>query len=103
MCLQQVRTWAGIPSKYPDAISAWYHTKHRGNVHTPPPPGAFVFWGGGRHGHIAVSLGNWKIRTTDWPRGRVGTTTVQTLSSRWRYRYLGWSYDLNGVTISDWT
>lgn len=102
MCLKHVRTWLGIPARYPDAISAWHHAGRRVTSRTPPP-GIPVFFAGGRHGHIALSLGNGKIRTTDWPRGRVGTTTIAELERRWHYRYLGASFELNGQRIgSKW-
>jgi cell wall-associated NlpC family hydrolase len=99
MCLQQVRTWAGIPARYPSAIIAWEHTRHRVSTRTPPA-GFFVFFRGGRFGHIALSLGNGRIRTTDWPRGRVGTTTISELERRWGYHYVGSSSDVNGVNIT---
>jgi hypothetical protein len=52
-------------------------------------------------GHVALSLGGGKIRSTDWPsKGKVGTTTIATLNRTWtKQRYRGWSEDINGVRL----
>lgn len=100
MCLQQVRTWWGVGSKYGSAISAWYGSpkKHRGDWH--PPKGAPVYYYGGKYGHIAFSLGNGYVRSTDVAgSGRVGTVPLNWFKSRWGYTYLGWAGDLNGVVL----
>jgi cell wall-associated NlpC family hydrolase len=89
-----------VGSKFPSAIKAWEGAtiKHRGR---DPRPGFPVFFSGGRFGHIALSLGGDKIRTTDWPsKGRVGTTTIGELERRWGKVYVGWTEDLNGHRLS---
>jgi hypothetical protein len=102
MCLQQSRTWAGIGPRYPDASTAWRNVndKHRD---ANPPRGAFVFWTGGSsgHGHIAVSLGHKRIRSTDaGGSGRVATRPIGWFSRNWRsLRYAGWAWDVNEVTV----
>lgn len=98
MCLAVVRGWLGVPAKYGSAATAWDAAKQRSSSRTPPA-GVPVFWLGGRHGHIALSLGGGRVRSTDWPRGKVGTTTISELERRWGYRYVGWSSDLNGVKL----
>lgn len=100
MCLQQVRAWWGVGSKYGSAIAAWNGSprKHRNDWH--PPKGAPVFYSGGKYGHIAFSLGNGYVRSTDVAGvGRVGTVPLNWFKSRWGYTYLGWTGDLNGVGL----
>ena len=98
MCLVQCRTWADIPARYGDAITAWLNTNQRFPGDRKPPRGSFVFWSGGSHGHghIAVSLGNGKIRTTDVPRsGLVTTVDLEWIERNWHLRYAGWAWDVN--------
>src|SRR5580765_8166140 len=102
MCQQVVRTWCGIGARYADAATAWRNTndRHPGDRH--PPRGAAVFWTGGSHGygHIALSLGNGKIRSTDsGGRGRVATVDLGWVERNWHHRYAGWAWDINEVTI----
>lgn len=103
MCLQQVRLWADIPARYPDAATAWEHTedRHPGGTSTPPR-GALVFWTGGSdgHGHIACSLGNGRIRTTDGDGpGRIATRPLTWITAEWGLPLAGWAWDVNGHTI----
>jgi hypothetical protein len=102
MCLQQVRMWADIPAMHIDAATAWAHTVHRHPGDFDPPRGAAVYWtgGSGGHGHIALSLGGRKIRTTDGDGpGRVATRPLSWPTESWGLPYAGWAWDINGVTI----
>lgn len=102
MCLQQSRTWAAIPARYPDAATAWRNAndKHRDKN---PPRGAAVYWVGGSRGfgHIAISLGKHKVRSTDaGGSGRVATRTIGWFGRHWpSLKYAGWAWDINEVTI----
>jgi hypothetical protein len=97
-CLQQVREWWGVPSKYPSAISAWRNARYK--YSGVPPKGAPVFYSGGQYGHVAFSLGNGYVRSTDAAgTGRVGTVPLNWFKANWGYTYLGWTRDLNGVTL----
>jgi hypothetical protein len=99
-CLKYVRTCFGISGKYPSAISAWNNAKHRHGPSSAVPPGVPVFFRGGRYGHVAISVGNGKCRSTDYPRrGVVSEVAISTLAKNWNYPYLGWTEDLNGVRI----
>lgn len=99
MCLMYTRTWLGIASRYPSAISAWNNAKKRRTKGTAPR-GAPVFWRGGKYGHVALSVGGGRCRSTDRPRtGVVSTVTIDSISRAWGYQYVGWSADLNGVDI----
>jgi hypothetical protein len=105
MCLMYTRTWLDIPSRYPDAISAWNNAKYkhiqgRDKDAQSPPRGAPVFWSGGRHGHIALAVNNDYGRSTDTTRaGVVGTQNGDWWRQNWNTPYLGWTEDLNGISI----
>jgi hypothetical protein len=101
-CQQQCRQWAGIGPKYPDAATAWRNTNDRHPGNRKPPRGSMVFWTGGSrgYGHVAVSLGNGKVRSTDaGGRGRVATVDLAWIERNWRLPYAGWAWDNNEVTI----
>jgi hypothetical protein len=97
----------GVGPKFETATRAFNGTQHRHT--TTPPAGVPVWWDKGRTtaqfpeglGHVAVSLGGGKIRSTDWPsKGKVGTTTIAKLNATWtKQRYRGWSEDINGVRV----
>ena len=105
MCLQYVRTWLEIPAGNPSAIAAWNaakrkHVNGRDKDAQSPPRGAPVFWGGGKYGHIALAVNNDLGRSTDTTRaGQVSTQNGNWWRVNWNKPYLGWTEDLNGVTI----
>lgn len=89
------------------AIEAWRKAQH---AHTDrnPPAGVPVYFspGANGYGHIAISLGGGRIRSTDWPYATrrdtmapVGETTIAGLERAWGRKYLGWSEDLCGVRL----
>ena len=101
-CLQWSREQAGIPSKYADAASAWQHAIGRRPGDLRPPRGAAVYWTGGSsgYGHIAISLGDGKVRSTDAAgSGQVATVPIRRLSAEWHLRYAGWANSINGYKI----
>jgi len=101
-CLQQCRIWAGIPAMYPDATTAWKNTNDRYPGNKNPPRGSAVYWTGGSHGygHIAISLGNGKVRSTDaGGSGKVATVDLGWVQAAWGLPYAGWAWDINEVTI----
>lgn len=102
-CLQWCRERAAIPAKYPDAATAWKNAERRHKGDRRPPRGAMVFWTGGSHGygHIAVSIGEGKARSTDaGGSGRVATVNLETWPA-WGLAFAGWADNVNGVTIPD--
>jgi hypothetical protein len=99
MCLKFARLAAGARGGTPNAKAAWRKARFR-HTRGTPPAGSFVFWGGGSHGHVAVSIGGGHIWSTDIRRrGRVDRVTISQLNSKWHLPYLGWSEDVNGVRI----
>lgn len=106
MCLRTVRGWLGVGPRYSSARAAWAATpaQHR-HTHGTPPAGVPVFWSGrsgllGRFGHVALSLGDGTVRSTDYPRrGQVGTVAISKLSSAWGGTYLGYATRLNGRDV----
>ncbi len=101
-CLQQCRIWAGIAPRYPDATTAWKHTHHRHPGDRHPPRGCAVYWTGGSQGfgHITISLGDGKVRSTDGcGPGYVATRDLGWFESNWGLRYAGWAWDINEVII----
>lgn len=82
-----------------DANAAWAAARQKVTTGTPPA-GAPVYFSGYAHGHIAVSLGGGRIRSTDEPSlGRVANTTIGDIERDWGIRYLGWSRDYAGLVI----
>jgi hypothetical protein len=101
-CLQWCRQRAGIGSMYGDAATAWRNTNDRYPGDRNPPRGSMVYWSGGSHGygHIAVSVGGGKVRSTDaGGKGRVATVGIDWPTNNWGLPYAGWAWDVNEVTI----
>jgi hypothetical protein len=101
-CLEWSREQAGIPSKYMDATTAWEHASGRRPADADPPRGAAVYWTGGSsgYGHIAISLGNGKVRSSDaGGYGQVATVRIHQISELWDLHYAGWANTINGYRI----
>lgn len=101
MCLREVRGWFGVDAKYASAISAWRNAAHR---HSGGHRGLPCFWSGGSKdfGHIALDIGNGYCISTDAPgigSGKVGVVKKSAISSAWYMTYLGYTTDLNGVSL----
>lgn len=101
-CLQWSRERAAIAALYPDAATAWRNAKRRHHGATNPPRGAMVYWTGGSkgYGHIAVSVGGGRVRSTDaGGAGKVATVDIGWPGRAWGMPYAGWADNVNGVTI----
>lgn len=98
-CLAYVRTWLGINSEQPDAISCWVNAwgRHPGEI---GPRGAPMFYAGGTngHGHVTLSMGRAE-RTTDRPIGYVDTIPHSYIPQVWGMTYLGWAEGINSTWI----
>jgi hypothetical protein len=100
LCLRFVRKVYGLPARDRSAIAAWHEaaSKHKGD--RQPPAGVPVFWSGGGPGHVALSLGDGWVLTSDYPSaGRVTKVSISALHAAWHLQYLGWTDDLEGVVV----
>jgi cell wall-associated NlpC family hydrolase len=99
-CLRFVRKVYGLPARDPSAIAAWHESRSRHKGDRLPPAGVPVFWSGGGPGHVALSLGDGWVLTSDYPSaGRVTRVSISTLRTAWHLQYLGWTDDLEGVVV----
>ena len=101
-CLGWSREQADIPSRFMDAATAWEHATGRHPRDTTPPQGAAVYWtgGSGGHGHVAISVGNGMVRSSDaGGSGVVATISLRRLTSEWHLTYVGWADSINGYRI----
>lgn len=98
MCDQFVARMYGYDSSgYATAVKNWQATpqnlKHSGDWNAPA--GALMFWAGGNTGagHVAISLGNGSIISTDATGpGVVGQIPARTPTDKWGHQYLGWAF-----------
>lgn len=98
MCDNFVANMYGYGSSgYATAVKNWQATpgtlKHPGDWNAPA--GALMYWGGGSTGagHVAISLGNGSIISTDATGpGVVGQISARTPTDKWGHPYLGWAY-----------
>jgi len=94
-CVTSGRKTYGIA----DANAAWDRATQKVTTGTPPA-GAPVYWAGYAHGHIAVSVGGGRVRSTDWPiKGQVSEVDIETITRDWGITYRGWSRDFAGDPI----
>lgn len=103
MCLFTVQTWLAAPWSGPWAEDAWnrWGGHHVGDTH--PPAGVPVYWHNPRskYGHIALSVGGGRVRSTDWPSsGRVGELSIDEMTRAWNLVYLGWADRFSGGDIA---
>jgi hypothetical protein len=102
LCLQFVRMAFGLASLYGSAIVAWDNAerKHPTTDAKTIPRGVPVFWRIGKFGHVALSLGGGLCLSTDVRRrGRVDIVRIDHIREAWGAQLLGWTEDLNGVTV----
>lgn len=103
MCLRMVRECYGIGPVFADAAGAWRGATHKHGPDSPAPRGFPVFWTGGSsgHGHVAIATGDGRCWSTDILRpGMFDLVPISLIHTRWGLTYVGWSQDLNGVTIT---
>lgn len=101
-CMVFVRTALHVSGRYPTPRVAWSAARYRHHSRFDRIPAGVPVYTAGRTapGHIVLSLGNGRVRSTDWPRpGRVGTVRLSRLLRSWNHHYLGWSEDLNGIRV----
>lgn len=100
MCQMFVRDqcWK-VPSLYGSAIEAWNGAAEKHPGDRTPPVGAPCYYRGGQYGH-AVCFTYDQIRSTDCQTtGKVSEVDVAWIETHWGYTYLGWTGDINGVSL----
>jgi len=100
MCLYEVQDAFQSGHQFPSAIAQWRGAKRRHPGDRTPPVGAPVYFSGGQHGHIAIYIGNGKVRSTDaGGAGKMATVSIDWFQRYWGYAYLGWTSDIAGRDI----
>jgi len=100
MCQKYVRDqcWR-VPSLYGSAIDAWNGARFKHPGDRTPPKGAPVYYRGGNYGHAVIWVGD-NIRSTDCTSAYdVSEAAISWVENNWGYTYLGWTEDINGVTV----
>lgn len=108
-CLQLTRMAAGVPYRYDSADEAWAATRYREDPSPNPPPGWIVWYDRGHertastdgdYGHVITSAGNGLGWSNDVRRpGGVDLVRLSEPVTRWGYRRVGDSRDVNGVVV----
>lgn len=100
LCLWHVQNAFLSGHAYPNAITQWREAKHQHRGDRTPKVGAPVYWGGTQHGHIAIYVGDGKVRSTDaGGSGRMATVPLGWFERNWGMNYLGWTEDIAGKKI----
>ena len=101
MCLYETQAAFNAPHMYPNAITQWHAAKDKHPNDRTPKYGAPVYFAGGQHGHVAMYVGNGKVRSTDaGGRGKMATVSIDWFRQHWGYSYLGWTGDIGGQKIT---
>src|SRR5690606_1494868 len=90
-----------VPGVHPTAIAAYNATKKR-HTGRKPPYGVPVWFEPSKNvaaGHVAFSLGDGTVLTTNSATNRIHRVKISTLEKSWGQPYLGWTEDINGVRI----
>ena len=103
LCLKFVRSCFGVPPKETNAKKGWENAKKRHNTSDADsiPLGVPIWFKTSTvNWHVAISAGDGKCYSSDvGGRGRVGLIGIDALCRAWRITLLGWSEDVNGVTV----
>lgn len=97
LCLKFVRTAFDVPAKYPTARAARQGSQHFHGQSNPNaiPANVPVYLG---DNHVAFSVGNGRMITTNSATNRVSETSIQSWINA-GFRLHGWAEDLNGVRV----
>lgn len=109
-CLEAVwRAFGAVASigphagQYPYALKGWQYSekKHAGDRTVPAGAPVYFTAGSNGFGHVAISLGGNRVLSTDIPSaGLIGVTTIEAIEKRWGRKYLGWTGDFLGHSLS---
>lgn len=103
LCLKTCREAFLIPARYPSAIISWNRTpnKYKNKDYKKAGVGALHYYEGGKYGHIVIQS---EIKNKVWGTDlkitdKVGLHHWRLPVAKWKYKYLGWSYYLNGKEV----
>jgi hypothetical protein len=101
-CLRTMRNLFKVDALWLDAETAWEEAKFKHPVTdlAKIPWGVLIWWTNGRHGHVALYIGNGWCITTDYKRaGYLCIARVDALASWCGGTFRGWTEDVNNVRI----
>lgn len=103
LCLQFTRMCFNVAAKYTTAKKGWEGAtkKHKTTNASSIPAGVPVWFKTGTvNWHVAISAGNGNCYSSDvGGRGKIGLISINGLCKAWGITLLGWSEDINGVTV----
>lgn len=120
MCLRFAQSFFGAPVAYPDAWTAWENQQFRHSASEPLPNVPVVLWfshygtygAPGQEyyknwGHVAPYVPGDAIYSSPatWNAGRSQSrfSTIADLERALNCKYVGWSEDLNGLRIAEYS
>lgn len=102
LCLKFTRQAFNVGSKYGYARLAWQRSKkkHKTSSTAQIPVGVPIYMDrpGSKYGHVALYAGNGRMYTTRSSTNQTHLDSVALWKS-WGWRQLGWTEDINGVTV----
>jgi hypothetical protein len=82
------------------AKQGWIYSKMQHPGDRNPPAGAPLYFSGS-DGHICIATGQGEgARSTEWPWGHVGDTSISAIEKAWGRTYYGWTGDMLGHPIT---
>lgn len=102
LCLKFTRECFGVAAKEPNAKKGWENAKKRHPTKSVKNiPAGVPVWFKTRtvNWHVALSAGEGYCYSSDVPRGRIGLIGIDRLCKSWGITLLGWTEDINGVTV----
>jgi hypothetical protein len=97
-CLQFTRENFAVPALYGSAIDAWNATRYpHPDDRTPPWAVPVYFWSDNPYRHVAFHCKDGRVIST-WNADIRAYSSISAMEQHFG-PYLGWSEDLNGVTV----
>lgn len=94
-CLRNVRLGYSIPAKYPNAITAWQHTRQHADRNIPTGVDVPLFYTYATDGHINVQLADGRV----WNDGRIFINLAAFERAFTNVQYLGWGESVNDIKV----
>lgn len=95
-CLHHVWEATAIPEQgIPNANEGWQYAARNGQLHAgdrSSPRGSWVYWSNATFGHVALSLGDGRIASTDVEgAATTGIVPLSWVETNWGQSYRGWT------------